>query len=72
MLDVEKGRDGKGKNAPLFSTARHSSLLFSTGKDIFRAVELLNKDPSKGIVGIDFKTGPLIKGDLPCGVIRKD
>lgn len=69
---MKRGGDGKGENAPLFNTACHSSLLFSTGKDIFGAVELLNKDPSIGIEGIDFKTGPLVKGDILCGLIRKD
>ena len=47
---------------PLFSTARHSSSFFSTGYDMLFEFELANRDPMKGIVGIDLRTGPLAKG----------
>lgn len=34
------------------------------------ALELLNRDPRKGNVGIDLKTVPRKKGDRECGVGR--
>ena len=47
---------------PLFSTARHSSSSFCTGYDMLFDFELLNKEPIKGIVGIDLRTAPRAKG----------
>ena len=47
----------------MFSTALHSSSLSSRGYDIFPALELLNREPRKGIVGIDLRTVPRRKGD---------
>ena len=45
--------------SPLFNTACHSLSLFSTGNDMFLDELLLNKEPKKGIVGIERRTDPL-------------
>jgi hypothetical protein len=47
---------------PLFSTARHSSSVFPIGYVMFFEVELLNREPRNGIVGIDLRTVPRVKG----------
>ena len=47
---------------PLFSTACHSSSVFCTGYVMFFELELLNKEPRNGIVGIDLRTVPRVKG----------
>lgn len=55
---------GRGKSwiVPLFKTACHSSGLFSTGNDMVLALEVPNREPINGIVGIDFKITPLEGG----------
>ena len=45
--------------------ARHSSSLFWTGYDISIELELLlNSVPKNGMVGIDLRTVPLVKGAI--------
>lgn len=58
----------RGSLLPLFSTARHSFSLFSMGYAMFPALELLNRDPRRGNVGIDLRTVQRRKGDRECWV----
>ena len=64
---------GVGYQVPLFSTACHSSSLFCTGYDMFFELELLKREPKKGIVGIDLRTVPLVKGSkaLYCDAVGR-
>ena len=48
---------------PLFRTACHSLSFFWSGYVIFlEELELLNRDPMKGKVGIDLMIDPRVKG----------
>jgi len=53
-------------NIPLLSTARHSSSDFCIGYDMFFEEELLKREPSRGIVGIDRRTVMRDAGARPC------
>jgi hypothetical protein len=47
---------------PLFRMACHSSLDFSTGNDILGELDVLNRDPMNGMVGIDLRIVAREKG----------
>lgn len=53
----------RGK-APLFKTALHSSSLFWTGYSVMSFALELKSEPKKGIVGMDLRTVPLVKGAI--------
>ena len=66
-------KEGGKRNIPLFNTACHSSSLFCTGNDMSLDAALLNKEPRKGIVGMDLRTVPRVKGRSArcCGRARE-
>ena len=62
-LEEELGdNETRGATVPLLKTACHSSSLFWTGYDMSLEAALLKREPRKGIVGIDLRTVPLVKG----------
>lgn len=71
----EGGRECE-KSLPLFRTACHSSLLFSTGKEdmlCLAELEVENRDPMNGNVGIEeeTRTVPLENGESDFGEWRE-